>query len=376
MRSKLFLLGLLPVFLMLYSCSDDDTGEQTVDQTTIDQGIISKYLASDSTIQAVFDESTGIHRIVLEENVAGSSLSSGAIVEAYYEIKSLQTGVVIDIRDSIRGAAKMRFGEDAIFPVGFDQALATMVVGETSRFLVPSTTGYGDIAITGLFMSNEVLDITIEVLNVLSDQEQLAIEEGDINQYVLDNGLNDEFNSVISTLENQIAALEGEIAQLRLSGGDPAEIAALEAQLEVANDNLNDALLSIDTVRLTTGGIFIKKTDKLDSGRLAAIGEEVNITYLGTFLNGEGFDGTFGSEVFSFEFGSGEVVPGLDLGVGELFFGESAIIIMPSELAYTGSVQVMPPLIREELVSRRIIPTYAATIGPFEPLVFDLTLVP
>ncbi len=358
------------------SCSSDDGADEPVDQDVIDQGIITEYLASDSTIEAEFDEESGIHIIIEEENPGGASLSAGDIVEAYYEIKSLQTGLVIDIKDSIRGTGKMRFGEDAIFPVGFDQALTFMKVGEAYRFLVPSSLGYGDIEVVGLIAPNDVLDITISVENILTDAEQLAIEEQEINQYIIDNGLNDEFNSVVPALENDIADLEADIAQLRLNGGDPAEIAALEAELASTLDDLEQALQSIDTVKLTTGGIYLKKTTKLDSGRLAGIGEDVEITYLGTFLNGEPFDGTFGNETFPFEFATGQVIPGLDIGVGELFFGESAIIIVPSELAYGGSAHVMPPLIREELVSRKVIPTYAATIGAFEPLVFELTLLP
>lgn len=365
----------MAVAWLAISCNSDDE-EVAVDQDTIDQEVINAFLASDSTLEAQFDEASGIHYIVLKENPGGQSLAAGDIVEAFYEIKSLETGIVIDIKDSIRGTGKMRFDEDAIYPIGFDEALAFMKVGEEYRFLVPSTKGYGDIEVVGLIAPNDVLDITITVENVLTNAQQLQIEELDINKYIVDNGLNDEFNAVVPALEADIAQLESEIAQLRASGGDPAEIAALEAQLNVTLDNLENALLSIDTVRLTTGGIYIKKTQKLDSGRLAGIGESVEITYLGTFLNGEPFDGTFGNETFPFEFGTGQVITGLDIGVGELFFGESAIIIIPSELAYAGSAHVMPPLIKSELVARNIIPSYSGTIGPFEPLVFDMRLLP
>ncbi|MEQ9299655.1 MAG: FKBP-type peptidyl-prolyl cis-trans isomerase [Cyclobacteriaceae bacterium] len=305
---------------LVMSCNSDDGAEEAVDQDVIDQGIITAYLESDSTIEAQFDETSGINIIIEQENPGGASLSAGDIVEAFYEIKSLETGLVIDIKDSIRGTGKMRFGEDAIFPIGFDQALAFMKVGEAYRFLVPSSLGYGDIEVVGLIAPNDVLDITISVEDILTNGEQLAIEEADIDKYIIDNGLNGEFNIV--------------------------------------------------------GGIYLSKTDELDSGRLAGIGEDVEITFLGTFLNGEPFDGTFGNETFSFEFGTGEVIPGLDIGVAELFFGESAMIIIPSELAYSGSAHVMPPLIRGELVTRNVIPTYAATVGAFEPLVFELSLLP
>jgi FKBP-type peptidyl-prolyl cis-trans isomerase len=302
------------------SCSSDDTTEESVGQDVIDQGIIAAYLEADSSIEAQFDEESGIHIIIEKENPGGQSIAAGDIVEAFYEIKSLETGIVIDIKDAIRGTGKMRFGEDAIYPIGFDQALSFMKLGEEYRFLVPSSMGYGDIEVVGLIAPNDVLDITISVENILTDEQQLAVDKQDIDDYIIDNNISD--------------------------------------------------------IAITTGGVYLKKTLELDSGGLAGIGENVEITFLGTFLDGEPFDGTFGSETFPFEFGSGQVILGLDVGVGELFFGESAIIIIPSELGYSGSAHVMPPLIRQELVSRKVIPTYAAIVGSFEPLVFELTLLP
>ena len=172
----------------------------------------------------------------------------------------------------------------------------------------------------GLIAPNDVLDISIQLVDILTDTDQLLQEEIDINEYILENGTTDDFD--------------------------------------------------------LSQGIYINKTTELDSGRLAGIGEDIEITYVGTFLNGEPFDGTFGNETFPYTFGDGQVITGLDLGVGELFFGESAIIVIPSGLAYSGSAHVMPPLIRGELVTRNVIPAYAGTIGAFEPLVFDLTLLP
>lgn len=364
------------VGIMAVSCSSSDGEDGPVDQDVIDQGLIMAYLEADSTITAQFDEATGIHIIPLTERPDGQALASGDIVDAYYEIRSLESGIVIDIKDTIRGTGSMRFGEAAIFPIGFDEALAFMRQGETYRFLVPSSKGYGDIEVSGLIAPHEVLDITISVHDIRTDADQLDLEERDINQYIIDNGLNDEYNTVIPALEADIVNLEQEIAQLRLEGGDPAEIAVLEAQLGVALDNLDNALQQIDTVRLTTGGIYIKKTIKLDSGRLVGVGQDIAITYLGTLLNGEPFDGTFGNETFEYTFGRGEVITGLDAGVAELFFGESAVLIIPSELAYGESVHVMPELIRDALVGRDVIPSYAGRIGPFEPLVFDMRLLP
>lgn len=306
------LLGLL-VFV---GCNkDDDTVEVQGSQQ-----VIADFLAADSTLTAVQDEATGIWYIDLDSTASGSPLEPGLVVEAFYTIRALG-GVVIDLSSPQSGGpAKMLYGADAIYPIGFDQALSLMKVGDSMRFFIPAELGYGDLEVEGLIPHGAVLDVIIKIEDAITLEQQLIQEQLAIEDYININDLND---------------------------------------------------------MATPGtGIYIDRINELDSGALVGIGERVEITYVASFLGGSAFDATFGNETFTFEFGRGEAIQGLEFGLAEMFVGESALIIMPSSLAYGGSVKVMPTLIAEELVAQKIIPTYAATVGPFRPLIFEVTLLP
>jgi FKBP-type peptidyl-prolyl cis-trans isomerase len=95
------------------------------------------------------------------------------------------------------------------------------------------------------------------------------------------------------------------------------------------------------------------------SGPLAENGQHVNVNYTGKLLNGQVFD-TSNSDLakeaglynpgrpyvpYSFQLGTGSVIPGWDIGIGLLNAGTKAILYVPSKLAYgtRGSGAGIPP---------------------------------
>ncbi|RZC62049.1 hypothetical protein C5167_023825 [Papaver somniferum] len=75
-------------------------------------------------------------------------------------------------------------------------------------------------------------------------------------------------------------------------------------------------------------------------------GDEVEVNYTGTLLNGTQFDSSRDRGTpFKFKLGQGQVIKGWDLGIKTMKKGENAIFTIPAELAYgeAGSPPTIPP---------------------------------
>ena len=94
------------------------------------------------------------------------------------------------------------------------------------------------------------------------------------------------------------------------------------------------------------------------AGKAAKSGDQVTVQYVGiSFLNGRQFDASWDrGEPFSFQLGSGSVIPGWDQGVEGMKVGGRRQLVIPPDLAY--GPEGSPP-----------------TIGPNETLVFVIDLV-
>ena len=63
-------------------------------------------------------------------------------------------------------------------------------------------------------------------------------------------------------------------------------------------------------------------------------GNTVTVHYTGTLNNGTEFDSSRNREPFSFQVGSGQVIPGFDTGVVGMTEGQTKTIVITSENAY------------------------------------------
>jgi len=83
---------------------------------------------------------------------------------------------------------------------------------------------------------------------------------------------------------------------------------------------------------------FIKQ--KTGIGELVVQGATIKVHYKGSYISSATtlvqFDSTFGKEPFEFTVGNGDVIEGWELGIVKMRKGSTAIIVMPSDLAYGG----------------------------------------
>jgi len=88
-----------------------------------------------------------------------------------------------------------------------------------------------------------------------------------------------------------------------------------------------------DTITTASGLKYIiwKKAD----GAKADVGDNVSVHYAGRLLDGSPFDDSYKrGQPFTFPLGGGRVIKGWDEGIAYLNVGDSATLIIPSELGY------------------------------------------
>lgn len=99
------------------------------------------------------------------------------------------------------------------------------------------------------------------------------------------------------------------------------------------------------TMQSTPSGLFYKITKKTD-GVVPQKGDEVSVHYAGKLVDGTEFDSSFKrNQPIDIPIGVGQVIKGWDEGILLLKEGETATLLIPSELGYgaNGAEGVIPP---------------------------------
>ncbi len=115
-----------------------------------------------------------------------------------------------------------------------------------------------------------------------------------------------------------------------------AEFAANQAQLV---ENLKQGM------QVTPSGLYYKIT-KTTNGTAPKAGDEVSVHYAGKLVDGSEFDSSFKrNQPIEIQIGRGQVIKGWDEGILLLKEGETATLLIPSELGYgaAGAGGVIPP---------------------------------
>lgn len=99
------------------------------------------------------------------------------------------------------------------------------------------------------------------------------------------------------------------------------------------------------TMQATPSGLYYKITETTE-GKKANVGDNVSVHYAGKLVDGTEFDSSFKrNEPIEIPIGVGQVIKGWDEGILLLKEGESATLLIPSELGYgaNGPGGIIPP---------------------------------
>lgn len=309
--NKLFLILMLlasPI-IVLQSC----LGEDYEDQRSIDNQLILKYL-SDHNIDAEKAES-GYYYEVINSNESGSEVEDTDIVSVYYKMTLLNGEKIDSIVDGIDQPLKFKMTSEALIPVGLRFGSSKMKEGEKFRFFIPSHLAYDNYSYENLFPANSIFIVESEVVKIETEVEQKVIDKDFIDDYIVEN--------------------------------------------------------NIDNIERTASGLYYKRVSE-GAGDNPINGKTVKIKFVAKYLNGDIFDKTEGSNTFSFKIGNNTVIKGLEEGVKLMKKGETAILMIPSHLAYDESLQIFPEIVREDLLEKGLIFEKAL---PFSILKFEIELI-
>ena len=126
----------------------------------------------------------------------------------------------------------------------------------------------------------------------------------------------------------------------KIQESNKAYVAKQEAE---AAKKLEDLKAGMTT---TASGLMYKITKSNSEGKAPKAGDMVSVHYAGKLTNGQEFDNSFKrGEPIEIPIGAGQVIKGWDEGILLLKEGESATLLIPSELGYgaRGAGGVIPP---------------------------------
>ena len=307
-------ISMLSIAMLLFGCMDDD--ESALErQIRLDDEAIVQYL-EDNDIEAQ-KTVAGYYFVKDVENGGGEAVADGDIVSIYYRM-SLLNGNKVDSAVSTQNApVKMGYNNDffTLLPSGLNIGIGSMRVGEVYRFFIPSNLAFSGYSYKQLIPANAIFIVEVELAGISDNEDQELIEENIILAHIQSDEL-------------------GEVESL-------------------------------------SSGLFFQ-TLSAGSGTNPKNGNRVEVHYTGRYLNGPVFDKTESNRPFAFIVGNNSTIPGFEEGVKKMKKGETALLIIPSHLAYGESLQVLPEQIREDLIDKRIINN---SLLPFSILEFEVEVV-
>ena len=281
--SLLSLLTIVLIALAFSSCLKEDNYYEK--QAAADDQKISQHL-TDNSITAT-KHSSGFHYQVLTANSTGETLNEGDVVGFYYKI-SLLDGTVLDEYTTEDGEPVLfKLMNSTIVPIGLDDGINLMKVGETARFFMPSYLAYGSYA-SADFPANSNFIIDVQVANTQTEAEVNTAQIDSIQQFV-------------------------------------------DSQYP-------------DFVKSATGMFFIDSIP--GTGSMPLSGDRVTIGFKRKYLDGTLIKST---DVY-FYLDNNAAVKGLEEGIKLMRAGGKANIIIPSSLGFQESLCVIPLETRTEML--------------------------
>jgi len=243
-----------------------------------------------------------------------TQITNNNILGIYYNIKSID-GQVIDSYTPEDGPPRIFLhGETGIIPRVINFAASLAREGEILKIYAPSYLAYGNYGFQQLILPNSNLDITVNYAKIYSQEEIRALEDQKIQEYI-----------AVNELEGFTKTPEGAYFRV-LEAGEPDSVVTKDG----SNIRFNYELFHINE----TDYIFRQAQE---TGAVNIIvGSQSNLKFLNIAF----------------------------LGLTK----ETKIeMITPSHLAYGPTIQVIPEIIRKDLIDKELI---QERIRPYHPLKF------
>lgn len=304
--------------MALLSCKKDDLQISSVDDQIV------AWLDT-MNITALRDDS-GIYYYPETENIAGAEVISESVVAIYYTLRDLEGNTIASHQRADGDSLIFKHGVSAVYPIGIDVAVSYMRVGETYHFILPPSQAYAGLT-SGAINAKTIVQLTLEVVGIESEDVIFTQEVADIDQYIIDENLNDTITNPVNTVQ-----------QFPASG--------------------------ISTKRLSVG-----------IGTRPLNGDSIVLNYSSQTISGIDVDSSNG---FQFYYGTDEprpLIAGFEFGVSMMQTNEELLIMIPSSQGYRESALVIPAYISQDLVDDAIIPDYVVKVAPYTTLIFEVTRV-
>jgi FKBP-type peptidyl-prolyl cis-trans isomerase len=298
MKDKALLFSLFSIIILIFSSCQKDEESDFEKQVKIDDEIISQYLA-DSSIQAK-KHSTGFYYQVITSNNSGKSLVENNVINFYYTV-SLLNGTILESTNKRNNTpAQLKLLNSSLIPIGLDYGIDLMKVGEKYRFFIPSYLAFGNYSCS-VFEENSIFIVDVKVDSIQSEEDVYEMQ----------------FDSIRSFVSKKYPSHE----------------------------------------KFASGLYFIDSIS--GNGSKPHKGDKVNIDFTRTYLNDSLIKSVKG---VSFYLGTGYAVQGLEEGIKFMKPGGTAILIMPSGIAFKQSLCIIPEKARKELLDDKVI---SAEVLPF-----------
>ena len=301
------------------SCSTDDGDNLSAFDSTIQSYLNENNISATRTSSGLYYTAVSVDSTML------SPTGMNQVASIYYNLLSLEGDTISSRQREDGDSLQFKIGANAVYPVALDEALQLMTEGDVYTFIVPPNIGYG---ITGsaIIEDETIVQIDISLVDIQSEDSININEIEQIQTYITTNDL----------------------------------------------DNIS--VNPVDPVAYTAStGLFYKRTS-VGTGALPTVGDVIDISYTAFFLDTEE---VLDTEInFSFIFGSSQprpVLSGVELGIGQMQTEETALLLLPSAIAYRESALVLPAALASDLAAIGIIPDYATQVPPYSPLLFVIT---
>eukprot|EP00438_Fugacium_kawagutii_P022299 Skav233979 [mRNA] locus=scaffold1008:744039:745016:+ [translate_table: standard] len=210
----------------------------------------------------------------------------------------------------------------------------------------------------GLKQELENETVQKQIQNITADKELLTqiVQENPMVQQMV--AVNPQFASLVSSPAALQEILSPEILQ-KVQHGDLDE-ATLQRIMEKPSDSrvatstnksdhesvLPKMMSSNAPALVLESGMMLKQVKAGDGRTFPKDGDKLLVEYAGYLPSGQLFDSTKNGDLFSFQLGASQVIPGWDVGLRHMSLGERAVMRVPAALAYgeSGTGPIPPNL--------------------------------